>query len=466
VSVSNGEAQDVYTLANCFYANGEFRRVVHIAEKYPAALMGDERFRLLHVQALFECKNWEDCLQFLDKHCGPNSVADARDLAPFCLIRGKIFEVNDNQANALTWYRKAIECDPYCYEALSHLVGTYLLSQEEEIELVNSLPQFGLKDDDLWLQSFLLGREMPEKPPLPVEENASWLALRSTQLFYEGDYEGCYQTSKKILDDDPFYHPVLPVHVASLVVLEHKNMVFYVAHQLLQAYPNSAIAWFTAGCYYAMVNKFDMARRFFQKATTHDPHFAPAWISYGHAFALHDESDQALAAYRTASRLFPGTHLPWLFIGMEYVRTNSLQLAQQCLEYGRSLKVEDPFILNELGVVAFNRKDYVPAIELLEHATQNAPQKRHKYSEIFYQNLGHAYLKNRQLDKALEAFTKAHTFNPKSAASLAGIAFTNHLLGHIHIAIEYYHRTLGLNRDQVFASEMLNNAIKESATFM
>ena len=36
-----------------------------------------------------------------------------------------------------------------------------------------------------------------------------------------------------------------------------------------------------------------------------------------------------MAAYRTASRLFPGSHIPWLGIGMEYLRTNHLHLALQ-----------------------------------------------------------------------------------------------------------------------------------------
>jgi hypothetical protein len=37
----------------------------------------------------------------------------------------------------------------------------------------------------------------------------------------------------------------------------------------------------------------------------------------------------SMAAYRTATRLFPGCHLPVLCIGMEYQRTNNLSLAEQ-----------------------------------------------------------------------------------------------------------------------------------------
>ena len=49
-----------------------------------------------------------------------------------------------------------------------------------------------------------------------------------------------------------------------------------------------------------MVSDFESARRYFSKATTLNHRFAPAWVGFGHAFAAQDESDQAIAAYRTA----------------------------------------------------------------------------------------------------------------------------------------------------------------------
>jgi len=63
------------------------------------------------------------------------------------------------------------------------------------------------------------------------------------------------------------------------------------------------------------------------KACNIDKNFSGSWIAYGHCFAAQDESEQAMAAYRTAARLFPGCHLASLFIGMEYVRLNNVQTA-------------------------------------------------------------------------------------------------------------------------------------------
>lgn len=44
----------------------------------------------------------------------------------------------------------------------------------------------------------------------------------------------------------------------------------------------------------------------YSKATSLDGTFPPAWIGYGNAYAAQEEGDQAMSAYRTAARLFPG----------------------------------------------------------------------------------------------------------------------------------------------------------------
>ena len=89
--------------------------------------------------------------------------------------------------------------------------------------------------------------------------------------------------------------------------------------------------------------------------------FASAWVGFGHAFAAQDESDQAMAAYRTASRLFPGSHVPWLGIGIEYLRTNHLHLALQYIKQAQELCPQEPLVLHELGVLHFHNGEYEEA---------------------------------------------------------------------------------------------------------
>lgn len=66
-----------------------------------------------------------------------------------------------------------------------------------------------------------------------------------------------------------------------------------------------------------------------------------------------DESDQALAAYRTAARLFPGLHTPLLGMGCAYQRMNNLALAERCLLQAADMCPQDPAVAHELGVLAY-----------------------------------------------------------------------------------------------------------------
>lgn len=108
------------------------------------------------------------------------------------------------------------------------------------------------------------------------------------------------------------------------------------------------------------------ARRFFHKSTTLNPYFAPAWLGYGHTFSAQDESDQALAAYRTASRFFCGCHLPTLCIGMEYAKTGNLTIAEQFFGHATGICSFDPLAFNEIGVVRYLQQDYQEAANAFE----------------------------------------------------------------------------------------------------
>lgn len=106
------------------------------------------------------------------------------------------------------------------------------------------------------------------------------------------------------------------------------------------------------------------------KATTLEPTFAPAWIGFGNSFAAQDESDQAMSSYRTASSLFPGSHLPPLFIGMEHLRTNNLPQALEFIKQASAICPSDPLVYNELGTAYYKQKDYPLAIEMYTKALQ------------------------------------------------------------------------------------------------
>lgn len=46
-------------------------------------------------------------------------------------------------------------------------------------------------------------------------------------------------------------------------------------------------------------------------------------------------------------------HLPMLYIGLEYGLTNNSKLAERFFGQALSIAPEDPFVIHEVGVVAF-----------------------------------------------------------------------------------------------------------------
>lgn len=47
----------------------------------------------------------------------------------------------------------------------------------------------------------------------------------------------------------------------------------------------------------------------------------------GHSYANQEETEQAMNAYRSSMRLFPNSHLPHVYMGMEYIKINNFKTA-------------------------------------------------------------------------------------------------------------------------------------------
>jgi anaphase-promoting complex subunit 6 len=298
---------------------------------------------------------------------------------------------------------------------------------------------------------------------LALKGNGEVAFAQAEWLYHRGDFQRCHDVIADLLDKDPFQLAVLPCYLAVTVELRRKNELYLCAHKLVEEYPDKAVSWFAVACYYYCVRQFDTARRYFSKATALEGVFVPAWIGFGHSFAAQDESDQAMAAYRTATRLFPGSHLPVLCIGMEYQRTNNLSLAEQFFGKAREICPADPLVYNELGVLAYRNRDYSAAVSYLEEAMALVPQPPTERWEATVVNLAHAHRKQNNFDEAIAWYERALSLAPRSASTYTALGFTHQLKGnfqsHMGEAIECYHKALGLRPDDTFAQEMLTLAL-------
>ena len=50
-------------------------------------------------------------------------------------------------------------------------------------------------------------------------------------------------------------------------------------------------------------------------------------------------------------------HLPVLYIGLEYGLTSNAKLAERFFTLAQSIAPDDPFVLHEMGVIAFQNQE-------------------------------------------------------------------------------------------------------------
>ncbi|KAJ8600756.1 hypothetical protein CTAYLR_006090 [Chrysophaeum taylorii] len=422
----------------------------------------------------------------------PPPPRDARRVdiaAAACSVAGQAFEALENRPRAVEWLTRALEIDPECAEALAFLVERRLLSAADEKKLHAHLARAlggGMDEDEdaAWIVALYGARLcVHDCDSVSVDErfdalerihglgeNNEVLCAKSEHAYYRHDCRAAHRLAKRVYASDPFDFACVPIYLASMVELGLSHELFYCAHELVKAYPKRAQSWFAVGCYYLLVGKNDAAQRYFHKSAKLEPRFAPAWIGFGNAFAAQDESEQAMAAYRSASRLFQGSHVPLMFIGMEYLRTNNLPLAKHFLKGAKRLCASDPMVSNELGVVELRQSNYRDAeatfksvLDLFDRLPHRAPLRLACESSVF--NLAQVYRKMRDFPKAAHYFELALSLHPCDAAIRAALGATYHALGgeYVHRAVDCYHVALGMRPDDTFCSEMLTRALKDVA---
>ncbi|CAH0552716.1 unnamed protein product [Brassicogethes aeneus] len=302
---------------------------------------------------------------------------------------------------------------------------------------------------------------------LRLKDSLDLHVAEAERMYYNCDYQKCSVLTENILKQDPYHDSCLPIHISCLVELKQSNKLFSLAHNLVDLYPNMAISWFAVGCYYYIIEKSDYARRYLAKATCLDRLFGPAWLAYGHSFAVENEHDQAMAAYFKASQLMKGCHLPLLYIGLECGLTNNVRLAEKFVQQAHNIAPDDPFIMHEKGVIAFIKLEYEQAECHFKDALTIVKQIKkgiipQRWSSLC-NNLGHTCRKLKKYDEALEYHKEALLLSPQNAGIYSSIAYVHALMGNTDEAVDWFHRALGLKRDDTFSTTMLNYVMEQQS---
>ncbi|GER29157.1 cell division cycle family protein [Striga asiatica] len=433
VAAVTADPADIYMQAQALYLGRHYRRAFHLLNASQIVLR-DLRFRYLAAKCLEELKEWDQCLLMLgDAKVDENgNITDSKDfnsmyldkdgedreiniISAICFLRGKAYEALENRSQARLWYKAAIQADPLCYE------------YDKENVVENKFKELELEVSDT---------KTSGKSLCSLKNNTDLLACKAEYYHQCGEYQKCFELTSVLLEKDPFHLKCTLVHLAAAMELGHSNELYLMACNLVKDYPQN-------------------------KATSLDGTFAPGWIGCGNAYTAQEEGDQAMSAYRTAARLFPGCHLPTLYIGMEYMRTHSFKLAEQFFMQAQAVCPADPLVYNELGVVAYHMKEYKKAVWWFEKTLAHVPSSLTEMWEPTVVNLAHALRKLKRYNEAIIYYEKALALSTRSLSTYAGLAYTYHLQGNYTAAITHYHKALWIKADDQFCTEMLTWALED-----
>jgi anaphase-promoting complex subunit 6 len=431
-------------------------------------------------------------LQRMDRHGGKDDsvqedAANIRFEAAMCFLRGLCYAKQNAFDRAKECYKDAVRIDVQCFEAFEQLMKNCLMSPDEEWQFLESLDfdAISITDDTSSSQEaaeftkmLYTTRLSKYKNPATftaatetlsthynLATNPDLLLSKADLLFTQCRFKDALAITNSILQEDKYNFSIYPLHLACLYELQLKNALFLISHDLADNHPEEPCTWLAVGIYYLAINKVAEARRYFSKASMMDPHFGPAWIGFAHTFAAEGEHDQAISAYSTAARLFMGTHLPQLFLGMQNHMLNNMTLADEFLKTAYGLCRTDPLLLNEMGVV-FYHQDRLPESVTMFTKALTIAEEIDSDSQAWIStraNLGHAYRRLQQWDLALNEFDEVLRQGGKDTSIFCAKGLVLMEQRKPHLAVQVFHEALAISPQDAIATELLNKALEETA---
>ena len=387
-----------------------------------------------------------------------------------CYLRGLCYAKRNAFDRARECYKDAVRIDVQCFEAFEQLMKNSLMSPAEELAFLGELDFDSIRIEDQSTAAEaadftkLLYTTRLSKYASPtvlanatetlsthynLSSNSDLLLTRAETLYTQCRFDQALAITTNILNsksdssagvDNALtatvaslgHSPNLyPLHLALLYETGAHNTLFHLSHTLSTHAPHEAYTYLAIGTYYLSTARISEARRFFSKASLMDPHSAPAWIGFAHTFAAEGEHDQAIAAYSTAARLFQGSHLPQLFLGMQHLALNNMQLAwEYCVAAfemsSGTIKASgqsdadlgarifnatrdsggDPLVLNEIGVILYHQSNLPAAAKLFKKSLELAADLGCNMTAWLATraNLAHTMRRLNRLEEALAEF--------------------------------------------------------------
>ncbi|WVR07363.1 hypothetical protein IAU60_004404 [Kwoniella sp. DSM 27419] len=447
--------------------------------------------RYLAAQCLVQQEKYHDALELLGEsnpfkgrgeEVGPDKPSQDEGIklhSSICHLRALLHLRLSSFALAKESFMEALMLDVKNYDAFRELIEGGMMSEKEEWEFITNLAyRKQLSNEDAAFVKMIYMTKLKKDGHVRevaaarealttqygLSENCDVLVGLADELYAKYKWEDCYAVTTKILARIPGHPAALPLHLACMHHIHRlRSSLFMLAHDLVEQDPQAATTWYAVGLWYFSGKRWGEARRYFSKANLIDSRFAPAWIAFAHSFAYEGEHDHAITAYSTSARLFQGSHLPLLFIGMEHLQLNASHLAEEYFRAAEVINASDPLLLNELGVVAYNREDYDRAASYFRKALRASWEMQGVKSvwAVTYCNLGHAYRHMRNYDKAEHNYRLTIRLDPTNSIAYSSLGMIWQLRGEIREAIKIYHQALSLGPQDPMTTVLLEMGLKE-----
>lgn len=403
--------ENYLVLCHCLFLNGDYRRCISILEKCGVPLnesldkaaatidqllgnavltpVAKDELDLLSgvlqlLQCLSRCEDHRECQQILTKLLSRHELADAHTvyfvdsrsdsvrhvqsiLSQLFCLSGSCCEQLEQKRRAVSCFQRALAVDHRCAEAFTYLVKAPSLSLDEKEGILQSCLQRCSADERRYLSAHysqtLAGQHLRTGAPLDSLGTAYQPAAMletieaAESLYHRGRYAQAYMLSKALLAADPLNPLCATLCLSCMLLLNRTADLFSLAHELMAVQPKQALSIYAVGCYYYAMGSNrsnararDLCLTYLRKACKRDKRFAHAHVLLGHALSALEESDQALAAYRAASRLLPEDGSIWISMAQELIRVNNCSLAVHSLLQAQQLCPWNATVFNEMGV--------------------------------------------------------------------------------------------------------------------
>lgn len=479
------DPNDAFWLAQVYYNQGSYVRAVELI--FTDQLDAESIMcRYLAALCLFKLNKYEEALDiigdsnpFQNEPCTSNSSDGGVKLeSSICLLRGKIYVALSNMERAKECFKEAVQVDVKNYEAFDYLLSKHLLTTAEQWDLFGSLQFQDLDDNEEMIRCLYISRLSKYQNHKELENASNTLQnkylLKENRIVKLAEIEllnnqskftQCMKLCEQVLEVDEYNPEVLPIYVQCLHSFSAKNKLFLLSHKLAENFPKSPVTWFAVATYYLTMGKVAEARKYFSRSSIMDPSFGYSWLGFAHTYVAEGEHEQALSAYSTAARFFPGTHLPHLYLGMQYNKMDDLSLAEKYFMIAYDMCPTDPLLLNELGVIYFKRQNYIKAKKYMKRAhdaIKNMKSESKAWISIVI-NLGHTYRKLGEDERAVKCFKTVLESSKPTATLWCSLGFLYLRMKKIEKAIDSFHKALALDQGNQASNKLLKTALEINA---